>query len=322
MRVPPKGLIAFACVAFVLGAGLFVAGVWRARSGTAAAAAPAPSGGASASASASSPASRPKPTTSAACPQWGCEQQKRFDAAAAFGRKQPGYLGIVVKDRKTGAVWKSGTTTHPTWTASTIKLAMATGLLERARSGEITLDTKARGEIADMLAFSSNDAADALWYRYGRADVVARFQQRYGMKHLTFVAGFDHYWGLMKCTAEDLAALMSYILDKLDGTDRSYLLNAMRHVDAIQRWGVWAAGSSLRPGVKDGWSQEQDPGGRHWVTNTVGFAGDDERYVVAAMYHLPASSGTIAKGVHAISDLIATAFGQPVPAPAVVPDRD
>jgi hypothetical protein len=321
MRVPPKGLIAVACVALVLGAGLFVAGVWRARSGTAAAAASVLPGGASPSASSPASKAKPKPT-SAACPQWGCEQQKRFDAAAALLRKQPGYLGIVVKDRKTGAVWRSGTTTHPTWTASTIKLAMATGLLERARSGDITLDTKARGEIADMLAFSSNDAADALWYRYGRADVVARFQDRYGMKHLTFVGGFDHYWGLMKCTAEDLAALMSYILDKLDGTDRSYLLNAMRHVDSIQQWGAWAAGSSLRPGVKNGWSQEQDPGGKHWVTNTVGFAGDDERYIVAVMYHLPASSGTIAKGVHAVSDLVATAFGQPVPAPAVVPDRD
>jgi hypothetical protein len=261
---------------------------------------------------------KPSPT----CGAWGCEQEARFAAAAAFLKKQPGYLGIVVRDRKTGGVWKSGTTTHPTWTASTIKLAMATSLLERARAGQITLDATARQEIADMLAFSSNDAADALWFRYGRADMVARFQRTYGMKHLTFVSGFDRYWGLMKCTAEDLAALMSYILDKLNGTDKSYLLTAMRTVDAIQQWGVWAAGKAQRPGVKDGWSQELDGGAKHWVTNTVGFAGDDERYVVAAMYHLPPSGGTIDKGVHAISDLVALTFGQPTPAPAVVPDRD
>lgn len=321
MRVPPRFLLGASCVLLVLSAGLLATGVSRAhtapRSGT---------GRASRTEVAGEPvdAADPEATVevSPTCGEWGCEQEARFKAATAFLKKQPGYLGIVVRDRKTGAVWKSGTTTHPTWTASTIKLAMATGLLERARAGEITLDAKAHQEIADMLAFSSNDAADALWFRYGRADMVAKFQQKYGMKHLTFVSGFDRYWGLMKCTAEDLAALMSYILDKLNGTDRSYLLHAMRTVDAIQQWGVWAAGKSHQPGVKDGWSQELDGGTKHWVTNTVGFAGDDERYVVAAMYHLQPSGGTIAKGVHAISDLIALTFGQPTPAPAVVPDRD
>ncbi|GAA1786439.1 hypothetical protein GCM10009682_05680 [Luedemannella flava] len=308
MRVPPRILVGAACVAVLLGGSLLAANGWRTRS-TGAATAPGPAG----------PTGHAAPPT---CGPWGCEQEKRFAAADAFVKRQPGYLGIVVRDRQTGAVWRDGTTTHPTWTASTIKLAMATSLLERDRAGDIELDATARRQIDDMLAFSSNDAADALWHRYGRADMVTRFQRTYGMTHLTFVKGFDRYWGLMKCTAEDLAVLMSYILDTLDSTDKGYLLTAMRAVDPIQRWGAWAAGTDLRPGVKGGWSVEKDPGGEHWVTNTVGFAGDDARYVIAAMYHLPPGTGTIAQGVHAVSDLVATVFGQPTPAPAVVPDRD
>jgi hypothetical protein len=40
------------------------------------------------------------------------------------------------------------------------------------------------------------------------------------------------------------------------------------------------------------------------------------------MYHLPPSTGTLSGGVHAVSDLVATVFGQPVPAPIVVPPPD
>jgi hypothetical protein len=37
------------------------------------------------------------------------------------------------------------------------------------------------------------------------------------------------------------------------------------------------------------------------------------------MYHLPPGS-TIDAGVHAVSDLVATVFGAPTPAPVTVPD--
>lgn len=275
--------------------------------------APATSGPA-VTASAAAPAS-PPPSAPAFTP----EQQARFAAATRLLRAKPGYLGIVVRDRRTGAVWRAGRSDHPTWTASTIKLAMATGLLERARAGEITLDATARRQIADMLDFSSDDAATSLWNRYGADAQVARFRKTYGMSGLVFVAGFPRFWGHMKCTTEDLLRLMSYVLDRLNPADRDYLVGAMRRVGTIQQWGVWSAGPRQNPGTKNGWSIEPDPGGKHWVTNTVGFAGPNERYIVAAMYHLPPGA-TIGNGVHAVSDLVATVFGAPTPAPVTVPD--
>jgi hypothetical protein len=113
--------------------------------------------------------------------------------------------------------------------------------------------------------------------------------------------------------------LMSYVLDRLDPADRALVVDGMRHVGPIQRWGVWAAGAAQQPGTKDGWSIEPDTGGKHWVTNTVGFAGPDARYAVAVMYQLPAGPG-IDVGVHLVSDLVATVFGAPTPAPVTVPD--
>ena len=263
------------------------------------------------------PSARPLP---AGCGAWGCAMRERLNAASTMLAGRPGYLGMVVRDRRTGAVWRAGEPARRIWAGSTPKLALATSLLERARAGRITLDATARTQLAAMLAVSDNDAADALWDRYGGASQITRFQTVYGMSSTGFVPGFAQRWGFIKSTAGDLASLMSYILDRLDAADRDYLVHAMRTVGSIQHWGVWAAGPAMRPGVKDGWSIERDAGVQHWITATVGFAGPDERYVVSVMYHLLPGTGTIHAGVHTVSDLVATVFGARVPAPVTVPD--
>lgn len=259
----------------------------------------------------------PSPT----CSPWGCAFAQRFPAAEAFIKGKPGYLGIVVSDRTTGEVWRAGAADRQVWTASTVKLAMSLQLLERDRAGEVSLSASDRGLIADMLLFSSDDAATTLWNRYGKSAMVATWRGTYGMTKLTFVDGFSKFWGFMKCTAEDLHALMSYLLDKADPQIRAYLVTKMREVDPVQQWGVWGAGPDWKPGNKDGWSVESDPGGKHWVTNSVGFAGDDERYVVSVMYQLPPGIGAV-KGGQTISDLVATVFGGPVPAKVTVPSQE
>ena len=275
--------------------------------------------------SADHPSATPGPASPSAnpstdCGGWGCDQQQRFAAAVRLIKTKPGYLGIVVQDRRTGAVWRAGTADHVMWASSTVKLALATSLLERARTGEVTLDAAAHEQIAAMFHVSDDNAADALWDRYGKDAQVTRFRQVYGMTGLTFVPGFPRRWGFLKESAEDLHRLISYVLDTLDPADRAYIVGAMRQVGAIQQWGVWAAGPARQPGTKDGWSIESDPGGKHWCTSTVGFAGPDERYTVAVMYHQPPGTGTIGAGVHAVSDVVATVFGAPVPAQVTVPD--
>jgi hypothetical protein len=243
---------------------------------------------------------------------------KNRQAAEALIARKPGKLGIVVRDRVTGAVWRAGATRDADWTGSTIKLAIATALLERQRAGQIVLDATDRANLTNALVNSSNDAATALWNKYNGPSMLERFRVTYGMSSLSVVPGYDTFWRNLRCTAEDLQALMSYVLDKLTGDDRSYLVTTLRGVAGNQHWGVWAAGAALHPGNKDGWAQKPDDGVTHWITHSVGFAGDGERYVVAVTYRLPASS-SLADGVHAVSDLVATVFGARLPATVTIP---
>jgi hypothetical protein len=266
----------------------------------------------------------PASTSAAPCPgPWDCAQLSRFDAARAIIGAQPGHISIEVRDRTTGAVWQAGEPTFRIWAGSTPKLALAVALREQARAGQITLDTKANTQIAAMLSVSDNDAADALWNRYVHsAAMMTRFQQRYGMATAGYVTGFPNRWGFIKCTSHDLTNLMAYILGTLNPADRSSILDAMRSVGSPQQWGVWAAGPALQPGVKDGWSVEKDDGVNHWITATVGFVGPEQRYIVAAMYHQLPGGDTLDRGVHVLSDLVATVFGSPVPAAVVIPPED
>jgi Beta-lactamase enzyme family len=258
------------------------------------------------------PAEAPPSASDCSRDGWDCAQQVRFDSTAAFARRLPGQMGVILHDRVTGAIWRAGATTDPMWTASTIKVAIATTLLERQRAGKIHLSSSDRKAMADMLKVSSNDAADTLWKRYDGPKMLDRFRTGYGMTGLAVVKGADTYWRNLRCTADDLDHLMAYVLSRLHPDDRAYLVNTLRNVADNQHWGTLALSPDLHPGNKDGWALKPDPGGDHWVAHTVGFAGPGERYVVVVMYSLP-PSGTLDDGVQAVSDAVATMFGAPIP---------
>jgi hypothetical protein len=269
------------------------------------------------------PSAEPAGTTTAPPPagqlDWAStQQQARFASAASYVAKRPGKLGVIVTDRTTGTSWRTGVTTEATWTASTIKLAIASDLLERHRAGSIALTSGDRANLRAALVDSSNDAAHALWTKYDGVGALSRYRDRFGMKGLSVVPGYDPYWRHLRCTAEDLSALMAYVLTTLNAADRAYLIDTLRSVNRNQRWGVWAAGAALRPGLKAGWAEKPDPGGGHWVTHSVGFAGPGERYVIAVWYRLP-PSGSLNSGVQAVSDVVALVFGAPVPAKVSAP---
>jgi hypothetical protein len=277
-------------------------------------------------ASAPSTRSMPAPAGCQDSSGWSCTQQQRFAAVGDYISRTvrgKGYLSVVFTDRHTGASWRYGPTQHDGWTASTIKLAIAADLLRRHRAHQITLTAADQRDMASMLHSSDNAAADRLWARFGGEDMLARFRTQYGMTGLHFVPGFTAktYWGFVKCTTDDLAALLNHVVTRVDPADRAYLVAALRGVAPNQQWGVWAAGPGQQPGNKDGWSYEADPYGKHWVTNTAGFAGPQERYLIAIMYQLD-PSGTLAGGVHAVSDVVALLFGEPIPARITVPDPD
>lgn len=216
-----------------------------------------------------------------------CDFQRRIAAVGRYLPTRPGTTGVVLRDRETGAVWRNDQATDLTWTASTIKLAMVVDLFTRDRAGEITLTSTDRALIQSMLHSSDDDAADTLWHRYAGDDHMAYNDNfpSYGLTGLEPEEGYTDfypYWGFQKCTADDLDRLIQYVLTELPADDRAYVVGEMRTVAENQRWGVWGAGPAAQPGNKNGWSEE-DTG---WVMNTVGFAGPEERYTLAAMNDL------------------------------------
>jgi hypothetical protein len=252
------------------------------------------------------PATRATASPSPSCPYpssgFDCDLQRRIAAAESYADGRPGITGIVVRDRTTGAVWRNEYADTHVWTASTIKLAMAVDLLTRERAGLVHLTAADRSTMDKMLKVSDDDAADTLWFRYGGPDYATRFPA-YGLTSVTFVSGFQHYWGWMKCTAADLDRLIRYVLERMPAADRAYLVDTLRAVGANQQWGVWGAGPAARPGNKDGWSLEQ--GG--WVINSVGFVGPGERYTLAMMNSLRGEGG-YAEGVATDTHIAALLF--------------
>jgi len=153
---------------------------------------------------------------------------------------------------------------------------------------------------------------------------MQRWQTTYGMAGASYVDTFPARWGFVKLTVQDLANLMAFVLDGLDPADRASIVERMRAVGGPQQWGVWGAGTDLSPGVKDGWDYAAEAGSDQyrWVTATMGFVGPDERYIVAALFDQPTGDlSSIDVGVHVLTDLVATVFGAPVPAPVVVPEE-
>ncbi|MFW0796920.1 tat pathway signal sequence [Gordonia sp. CPCC 205515] len=210
----------------------------------------------------------------------------RLAAASAYAATRPGTTGIVVTDRRTGITLVNNFADTPVWTASTIKLAIAADLLNRNRVGRIHLSAADRGAMHRMLNSSDGAATDQLWFKYAGADHLAYNNafRGFGMTALAPQRGFTAYypyWGFQKDTPRDLGNLVTSVL-RMPAADRNYLVGEMRGVAANQRWGIMALPGSLRPGNKNGWSDEQ--GGS--VVNTVGFAGNGERFVVSIMNSL------------------------------------
>ena len=281
------------------------------------AAGPQGGGAGTAPAQASASAATPAPTARS-CPAapagFTCTMRARIAAVQAYLRHRPGVVGVVLRDRSTGAVWENSHAHTPIYMASTSKLAMAAALLTQDQAGVIHLSSEDWSVLHDMLHVSSDTAADTLWFKFG-APFYTGFFPRIGLASAQYVSApgiTPPYWGEMLCSAADLSRVIGYVLD-MPAPLRRYLVTTLSHVAADQHFGVWGAGIANHPGNKDGWSVEQ-PG---WIINSVGFAGPRQRYTLAMMNSLNGHGGYHA-GTDTITQVAAILFrGHQVQAPNV-----
>ncbi|GGP68950.1 serine hydrolase [Saccharothrix coeruleofusca] len=231
----------------------------------------------------------------------------RIHRANAYAQNRPGFAGIVVRDRLTGAVWRNSDSDTLIWACSTPKLAMVVDLLLRSDAGAVTLTAEDRDLMHRMLHSSDDDAAHTLWNRFGgEAEFASRFPS-YGMTDMRFTDEHPHHWGWILTTADDLDRLINYVLEELPAVHRDYIVNEMRGVDPNQQWGVWGAGSTARPGNKNGWSDDNDDGS--WLINSVGFVGPDERYTLAIMDNTQVVENGYEVGVRTTTETSRIMFG-------------
>jgi beta-lactamase class A len=231
----------------------------------------------------------------------------RIAAANAYAERRPGFAGIVVRDRQTGAVWRNDHSNTLIWACSTPKLAMVVDLLLRNDSGAITLTAEDRRLMHLMLNSSDDAAATTLWNRFGGEQQFAARFPSYGMTDMRFTAEHPHHWGWILTTADDLDRLMNYVLTQLPAAHRDYIVGEMRSVAANQQWGVWGAGAAAQPGNKNGWSDDNDDGS--WLINSVGFVGPGERYTIAIMNNTQVVANGYNVGVETTTKISRIMFG-------------
>ena len=207
-------------------------------------------------------------------PGFPCEMRNRIKEIRAYMRHLPGSIGIVIDDRNNGATWQNANADVAYPAASTMKLAMMTDILLRARTpAASSLSSADRQAMFQALYTSNDDDANYLWDKYEDGSFLSRIQ-KFGMTSARFTSSVPN-WGFMYCTPQDLDNLINYVLKDAPANVRDYLVYRLQHVAALdQQWGVWGAGPENRPGNKDGWEQD----GNIWITNTVGFAGPDQEY--------------------------------------------
>lgn len=270
-----------------------------------------------------SPVAVPAPSPSASAPHapscptigrgFSCTMRSRIAAVERFLATRPGMIGIVLRDRTTGVVWRNRYAAADVYMASTSKLAMVATLLLQDYDGHIHLSSTDRADIHQMLHVSLDSAADDLWFRYG-AQFYTRFFPRIGLttaRYLPQAGVSGPYWGEMMCTADDLDRVINYILHDLPASLRDYIVGEMRQVGTVQHFGVWGAGPQNQPGNKDGWSTEK-PG---WIINSVGFAGPGARFTLTMMNSLNGEGG-YPEGTDTVTQVAALLFqGRHVPAP-------
>ncbi|MGW6960074.1 serine hydrolase [Streptomyces chartreusis] len=169
-------------------------------------------------------------------------------------------------------------------TASIVKVDILAALLLQAQDAGRELTAAERSYAVDMIEYSDNTAASALWRTIGQAQGLDSANGRLGLTDTA--GGNDMYWGLTQTTAADQLALLRQVFgaadSELSANSRAYLTELMGRVAADQRWGVSAVADGSAWALKNGWLPRTATG--LWDINSIGrVTADGNGYLVAVL---------------------------------------
>ncbi|OZC87975.1 hypothetical protein CH304_03115 [Rhodococcus sp. 15-649-1-2] len=211
--------------------------------------------------------------------------ETRMRAATEVGALNGARVSITFMDRVSGIRATNGNE-EPIETASVSKLFIADDLLFRNERGEVDLSGSDRTQIDAMLRSSDDAAAEQLWNRFGRNDIVGRVAARYGLPSTSVQPG-DEWWRT-RTTMNDVVTFYSAMIDGAGGLSRSRSVAVLSNLQNFTRFG--ADGYYQRFGLPDALPDENSLGvkqgwmccvGGDWIHLSTGFVGPDHRYLVA-----------------------------------------
>ena len=214
-----------------------------------------------------------------------------------------------VYDVDTGQEWSLGHGPAQA-EASVVKLDILETLLARYRDAVSTLPAGDLAGAQQMMEFSDNTAATALWLAAGGSGEIGSYNATVGLRDTALSQCVDcpefplPGWGLSTTTPEDQIALLRQLISPrslLTASQRRYALRLMENITPSQRWGV---SGGVPPGVtvalKNGWLP-LDAAGDDWQVNSVGWiCGDGRDYLMAV---LTTGSATEQDGIDLIDEV-------------------
>ncbi|MFC5136934.1 serine hydrolase [Actinomycetospora rhizophila] len=273
--IPRRGRLAGALVAAALVAGC-------ATGGSAPAPAPAP---------APPPvAAAPSTTTPAEPPPEPSRAQAAVDATAPAAQERSGVtLGVAVLDRTTGQTVANDEGGTPLRAASVAKLFTIVDILTRREAGQVETTEADEQRFRRALSLSDDDAMNALWSSYGGPEGIRRVAAALGLGQTSPPADTSQ-WGEVRTSAQDVAALYSYVITRLAPADRDLVLQALAAAPATAADGFDQGFGLLDPSrrgtaaAKQGWLCCF---GSSIDLHSAGFPDADGRYVVVLLSNQP-----------------------------------
>ncbi|OZF07757.1 hypothetical protein CH300_04890 [Rhodococcus sp. 15-1154-1] len=211
--------------------------------------------------------------------------ESRMRAASEVGAVNGARVSITFMDRVSGIRATNGNE-EQIETASVSKLFIADDLLFRDDRGDVDLSGSDMAQIDAMLRSSDDSAAEELWSRFGRHEIVGRVAARYGLP-FTSVRPGDEWW-LTRTTMSDVVTFYSALIDGAGGLSPARSAAILSTLENFTRLG--ADGYYQRFGLPDALPKESGLGvkqgwmccvGGDWIHLSTGFVGADQRYIVA-----------------------------------------
>lgn len=156
------------------------------------------------------------------------------------------------------------------YTASIVKVAVATLLLHTVRENGESLDEDDLESLRSMIEDSDNE--DTTYLLDEKAGGLTALQTMFDRLNMNDTKVDEESWGLTQTTASDQIKLLRTVFepsDYLTTEEQEQIQELMRNVSDEQRFGIGVLSDNVA--LKNGWlNDEKEDGSETWIVNSIG----------------------------------------------------